>query len=136
MAGLRLGYAVCPDLEMTERICGGSQPWNVSSLAQAAGITALDCMDWAEKARELIWEEKQYLLRALELMGISVLPSDTNYLLLSGVPGLYEGLLEKGILIRNCENYRGLNAGDCRIAVRTHEENMMLLEAVREVLYA
>ena len=136
MAGLRLGYAVCPDLEMTERICGGSQPWNVSSLAQAAGITALDCMDWAEKARELIREEKQYLLRALELMGISVLPSDTNYLLLSGVPGLYEGLLEKGILIRNCENYRGLNAGDCRIAVRTHEENMMLLEAVREVLYA
>ncbi len=136
MAGVRLGYAICPDPEMTDHICLRSQPWNVSSLAQAAGVAALDCPDWAEQARELIREEKEYLLRAMELMGITVLPSDTNYLLLSGVPGLYESLLLRGILIRNCENYRGLGPGDVRIAVRTHEENETLLEAIREVLHA
>ena len=136
MAGIRLGYAVCPDSEMTDRICLRSQPWNVSSLAQAAGIAALECKDWAAQGRELIREEKKYLLRALELMGVTVMPSNANYLLLSGVPGLYEGLLSRGILIRNCENYRGLTAGDCRIAVRTHEENEALLQAIREVLYA
>ena len=136
MAGIRLGYAVCPDPEITEKICMSSQPWNVSSIAQAAGLAALDCPDWAKQGRKLIQEEKQYLLRALELMGVSVFPSDANYLLLSGVSGLYEGLLQRGILIRNCGNYRGLKAGDCRIAVRTHEENEALLEAIREVLYA
>ena len=136
MAGIRLGYAVCPEPELLARICRMSQPWNVSSIAQAAGLAALDCPDWAEQARELIREEKQYLLRALELMGISVLPGDANYLMLSGVQGLYEGLLSRGILIRNCENYRGLGPGDVRIAVRTHEENETLLEAVREVLHA
>ena len=42
-------------------------------------------------------------------------------------------LREKGILIRNCENYAGLRPGWYRIAVRTHEENEALLRAVREV---
>ncbi len=79
---------------------------------------------------------KKYLLRELRGLGISVLAGDANYLLLSGAPGLYEGLLEKGILIRNCENYRGLSAGDCRIAVRTHEENQALISTIREVIHA
>ena len=57
-----------------------------------------------------------------------------NFLMLSGVPGLYARLLtEKQILIRSCANYRGLDAGDCRIAVRTHAENEQLIEALREV---
>ncbi len=135
MAGLRLGYAVCPNRELTDRICLQSQPWNVSSLAQAAGVAALDCTGWAEKARALIRVEKDYLTKELRGLGVSVLPSDANYLLLSGVPGLYDRLLDRGILIRNCENYRGLTAGDCRIAVKTRGENEALIEAIREVLH-
>ena len=135
MPGIRLGYAVCPNSELVDRICIQSQPWNVSSLAQAAGVAALDCEGWAETTRALMRKEKDYLSRELEGMGISVLHSDANFLMLSGVPGLYDRLLEKGILIRNCENYHGLGEGDCRIAVRTHEENEVLIETVREVLH-
>ena len=36
-------------------------------------------------------------------------------------------------MIRDCRNYRGLGEGDCRIAVRAHEENKRLIEAIREV---
>ncbi|MBR6322244.1 MAG: aminotransferase class I/II-fold pyridoxal phosphate-dependent enzyme [Lachnospiraceae bacterium] len=136
MAGLRLGYAVCPDRELSEQICGSSQPWNVSSIAQAAGLAALDCTDWAQKARILIREEKRYLTEELSLLGICVLPGDANYLLLQGVPGLYEKLKQRGILIRNCENYRGLDAGDCRIAIRKHEDNETLIAAVKEIIHA
>lgn len=135
ITGLRLGYAICPHPEMTGRICHSSQPWNVSSLAQAAGIAALDCPEWPEKARQLITREKNYLYRELRGLGIFVLPGDANYLLLSGVPQLFERLLKKGILIRNCENYRGLTTGDFRIAVRTHEENKALIETIREVIH-
>ena len=135
MAGLRLGYAICPEQEMVDRICLQSQPWNVSSLAQAAGVAALDCEGWGERTRALIREEKRYLVQELEKMGISVLHSDVNFLLLSGVPGLYEKLLRKGILIRNCDNYHGLGEGDCRIAVRTHEENEALIKAIQEVFH-
>ena len=135
MAGLRLGYAVCPRREMLECICGQNQCWNVSAPAQAAGIAALGCGDWAEKARAVIRQEKRWLTGELEGLGIAVLPSDANFLLLSGVSGLYEGLLKRGILIRDCSSYRGLQHGDCRIAIKTHEENRMLLAAVREVLH-
>ncbi len=136
LSGLRLGYAICPSQDMTDRICRCSQPWNVSSPAQAAGIAALDCPEWPDEARRLIAREKDYLVRELRNLGISVLPGDANYLLLSGVPGLYDRLLRRGILIRNCENYRGLSSGDCRIAVRTHEDNQALIKAVREVIHA
>lgn len=134
MAGIRLGYAICPNQEIIDRICRCSQPWNVSSPAQAAGLAALSCGKWLQDARKLIAAEKKYLTNQLEGLGIQVLPGDANYLLLSGVPELYDRLLARGILIRNCENYRGLTAGDCRIAVRTHRENQMLIEAIRKIL--
>jgi threonine-phosphate decarboxylase len=43
-------------------------------------------------------------------------------------------MLRKGILIRDCSNYHGLEDGDCRIAVKTHEENVELIKALKEVL--
>ncbi len=133
MAGVRLGYAICRNTGLLSAMCRGIQPWNVSSPAQAAGLAALDCPEWPERARRLIRTEKEYLTNELRSMGITVLPGAANYLMRSGVPGLYERLLERGILIRNCRNYRGLEDGDGRIAVRTREENESLLKAIREV---
>ena len=125
--GIRLGYGICPNTEMLDRICRRSQFWNVSTPAQAAGLAALDCADWVLAARKLIREEKKFLTESFRDLGITVFPSDANFLLLSGVPGLYDRLLARGILIRSCENYRGLSSGDCRIAVRTHPENEALI---------
>ena len=136
MAGARLGYAVCKNAAMLDAICSVSQPWNVSSLAQAAGLAALDCPEWPEKARELFKTEKPYLISELKKLGVSVLPGDANYLMLSGEPGLCEALAEKGILVRSCANYRGLTDGDLRIAVRTRRENEALVRAIGEIKHA
>ena len=136
MAGARLGYAVCRDRDFALEACRMAQPWNVSTMAQAAGLAALDCTAFVARTKALIAEEKQYLLRELRALGISVLPGRANFLMLSGVPGLYDRLLEKRILIRSCANYRGLDEGDCRIAVRTHEENEQLIAALREICHA
>jgi threonine-phosphate decarboxylase len=134
MAGVRLGYAVSRDQNLLLRMCRTVQPWNVSAPAQAAGAAALDCRAFVARTLALIAEERDYLLRELRALGIEVLPGDANFLMLSGVPGLYERLrTEQGILIRSCANYRGLNEGDCRIAVRTHEENEQLIAALREI---
>ena len=96
----------------------------------------MDCREFVQKTKELICTEKQYLMAELEKLGISFIPGQANYLMLSGVPGLYEKLLEKKILIRRCANYHGLDEGDCRIAVRTHEENAALIAALREIYHA
>lgn len=136
MAGVRLGYAVCPRRDMMEKMCRLVQPWNVSTIAQAAGEAALDCTEFVKRTREVLSEEKQYLLRELRALNIAVLSGDANYLMLSGVPELYGQLLEREILIRSCGNYRGLDAGDCRIAVWTHDENAALIAALREICHA
>ncbi len=135
MAGVRLGYAISKHGGLLSAMSEATQPWNVSTVAQQAGLAALECRDWARQARALFKTEKAYLTRALTALGVSVLPGDANYLLLSGVPGLYERLLEKGILVRDCGNYRGLERGDVRIAVRTHEENAALVAAIAEALH-
>ena len=119
MAGLRLGYGLCKNRELLDRMCRLVQPWNVSTLAQAAGLVALDCLDWPEQARRLIQKEKPWLCGYLPALGFEVLPGDANYLFFSGAPGLYEKLRARGVLIRDCANYRGLQPGDCRIAVRS-----------------
>ncbi len=134
MAGVRLGYGICKEKEMLSRMCFTVQPWNVSALAQAAGCAALECGDWTKETKKKIFEEKRYLLDELEKLGIRHLPGAANFIMLCGLPGLYGKMLRKGILIRDCSNYHGLEDGDCRIAVKTHEENEELIKALKEVL--
>ena len=133
MAGLRLGYGLCKNRELLAAMSRLVQPWNVSTPAQAAGLAALDHPEWPRRARELLEKEKRFLTEGLATLGFAVLPGDANFLFFSGAAGLYEKLREKGVLIRDCANYRGLRPGDYRIAVRTHRENESLLEAIEEV---
>ena len=67
-------------------------------------------------------------------MGIKIYPGEANFLLLYSKVDLYDRLLKKGILVRDCSNYQGLRKGFIRIAIRMPEENDKLLSAIREVL--
>lgn len=133
MAGIRLGYCMSGDSALLTEMSHGVQPWNVSSLAQAAGVAALCERDFLRKTRELIARERPWLQAQLEALGFWVCPSHTNFLLFQGDAGLHEGLREKKIAIRNCDNYHGLGPGWYRVAVRLHGENEELIQAMKEV---
>ena len=133
MAGIRLGYCLCSDSGLLERMSKAVQPWNVSSLAQAAGVAALQEQAFLQKTKDLIAVERQWLKTELEAVGFLVCTSSTNYLLFKGPVNLYLKLKEKKIAIRNCDNYYGLGPGWYRIAVRLHEENERLIRAMKEV---
>ena len=47
---------------------------------------------------------------------------------------LVQPLRRRGILLRGCGNYQGLDQAWYRTAVRTHEENARLIQAVQEAL--
>lgn len=131
MAGVRLGYCLSGNQRLLEDMRRAGQPWAVSSLAQEAGIAALKADQYVLKARTLIGMEKEYLLGRLKGLGINVLGSEANYIFFfSGIPDLAKDLCEKGILIRDCSNYAGLTKGYYRIAVRSHGENLRLIEAL------
>ena len=133
MAGLRLGYCLSADQALLAKMSRVMQPWNVSLPAQRAGTAALKEQEFLRRSRELIREERPWLAAQLEEQGLRVCPSQANYLLLKSGRELAAPLLERGILIRDCSNYAGLGSGWYRIAVRTHEENQKLIDALAEI---
>jgi len=134
MAGLRLGYIIASDTELLDKTNAAAQCWSVSTPAQIAGLAALNCTGWIDKTRRLVVEEREFLRDSIGRMGITVYRSEANYLLLQSERPLYKPLLEKGILIRACENFAGLDASFYRIGIKKREENKRFLQALREVL--
>ena len=134
MAGVRLGYAMSGNTEFLTAMSEKTQCWNVSTLAQAAGIAALGCRDFLAESVRKISAERRHLTEELTHLGIRVYPGEANYLLLYSDTGLFEKLMERGIMVRDCSNYIGLSAGFVRIAIRTGEENDRLLTELKEVL--
>ena len=130
MAGLRLGYLVSSDLLLLQKIRRGIQPWNVSIPAQMAGVKALSDREYLDKTRELIREEKAYLLTELgNGLAEEIYGHDANYIFFKAEPGLKERLLAEGILIR-AFNIAG--GSYYRIGIRTHEENAELIRRWRK----
>lgn len=133
IAGLRLGFAICSDQSLTEKICKYSQCWNVSLPAQLAGIAAIKCTDYVADTLTILAEEKEFLTKNLTGLGIKVFEGRANYLMIRGNSRLYDLLLEKGILIRQCCNFAGLDDSYFRIAVRGRDENLVLIETLEEI---
>ena len=124
MAGLRLGYALCSDTALLEKMGRSGPPWAVSTPAQAAGVAALEAEDYRRALRALVAEERPRLQRGLETLGCRVVPGQANYLLFfHQEPDLCPKLRARGVLLRDCGDYAGLGRGWYRAAVRTGREN-------------
>lgn len=134
MAGVRLGYVLCANTGFLEQVRRAGQPWAVSSLAQAAGVAALEETDYVRRVRELTAAERAWLFRRLTGLGLRVIPGEANYLLFRSPRPLEEPLARRGILLRSCGNYVGLDDTWYRAAVRTRRDNRRLMEALEEVL--
>lgn len=134
MAGVRLGYGLTENRELLEKMAQVTQPWNISVMAQAAGIAALKECSYVEQGRKLVFEEAVYLKEGLKELGFHTYPSEANYIFFRGEPGLFEKGIQNGVILRDCSNYPGLSDGYYRIAVRTRAENEKLLEALRNCL--
>lgn len=133
MPGLRLGYGLCGNRDLAERIFSCGQPWGVSIPAQAAGVAALQEQGYLERMRRLIQTERRWLSENLARLGLRVFPSEANYILFrteTEIP-LRERMEQRGVLIRACGNYRGLDNRYYRIAVRGHDENERLIAALK-----
>lgn len=133
MPGLRLGYGVTVDQTLLNGLEKVRQPWSVSTPAQAAGIAALKEEERVERAKSFIREERKMMEKEFERIGVSYFPSSANYMLIKSGYDLFSLLKEKGILIRDCSNYRGLEKGFYRTAIKTRDDNEVLIQALEEI---
>lgn len=134
LASLRLG-ALITDAAHVQWIHRIRNPFNVSSLAQVAGIAALKDQDFAQRVCQETWEGLDYLRSELTKRGFEVLPSEGNFLLFKtdiSAQSLYEEWLKRGIIVRPVKNY-GWDQF-LRISVGTREENDLALKALDEIL--
>lgn len=134
LAGLRLGYAIAaPELvAYMERV---RQPFNVNSLAQSAGIAAIDDKNFLKKTRRLILEGKDFIYRELSKMGLGFVPSTANFILIdTGTDGVkvFKDMLKFGVIVRDMKQY-GLN-NFIRLTIGTPKENLRAMRVLRKVL--
>jgi histidinol-phosphate aminotransferase len=137
LAGLRVGYAI-GNPELIEALEQVRAPFSVNSLAQAAAIAALSDRRYLRKVVAMIRKGRNYLRRELSRLGMRVLPSDANFLMVdvkslgTDAPSLCEFLAKKGILIRDLSNFRGAGPSWVRITVGKPEQNERLVAALRQ----
>ncbi|HDY99889.1 MAG TPA: aminotransferase class I/II-fold pyridoxal phosphate-dependent enzyme, partial [Nitrospirae bacterium] len=141
IAGLRIGYGVFHK-DLINRIKKFKEPWTVNNLAQKAAIAALDDSSYADETMRLMRDEKQFLEHGFREAGIEFFPSAANYYLLT--PPLEKGggemivanLRQKGILVRDCSNFKGLDGSYIRVAVKSREHNKILLKELLKLCRA
>lgn len=136
MPGIRLGYGICGNRALLERMEAAGQCWGVSVLASEAGIAALGEKEYKKQAVCLVQKERAYLKEELQAAGMQVWDGQADYLFFRapGIRDLYERLLPYGILIRRCGNYRGLDETYYRIAVKDHAANVRFADALKRAV--
>ncbi len=136
--GLRLGFLLA-QAPVGDSLDRAKDPWNVNTLAQAAGVAALDDEAYRAASVAAVAVAREELAAALAaLPGVRPFPASANFILarLEGAtaPALRQAMLRDGILIRDCSNYPGLSPAYIRLAVKLPEQNAAVLAALEKNL--
>ncbi|HVJ21503.1 MAG TPA: histidinol-phosphate transaminase [Polyangiaceae bacterium] len=132
LAAMRVGYAVgpAPLIDYMNRV---RAPFNVSTLGQVGAVAALGDPAHVQRSATLNRAERARLSAELERMGLKVVPSQANFVLVDvGRPGrgVYDALLKKGVIVRPFASL----PTSLRVTVGLEHENERFLGALREVL--
>jgi threonine-phosphate decarboxylase len=135
LTGLRIGYGVF-HMDSINQIRQFKEPWTVNTLAQQGAIAAIADNEYVVETHALIKREKDFLEKSFQELRIQYIPSSVNYYLLKTENNeeIVSGLKEKGILVRDCSNFRGLEGSYLRVAVKSRSENVRLIEKLSKLL--
>ena len=134
LAGLRAGFALCSDEKTARTLEEIAPPWSLSTAAQVAAVASLADSEFKERTKALIDEEREYMREKLSCLGIKKVWGRANFLLFRSRIGLKSELERKGIMIRSCSSFDGLNPAFFRVAIKSRRENDELLSALRACL--
>lgn len=134
LAGLRIGYGIM-DPSTADYLNRVRQPFNTSSIAQAAALAALDDDDFLSRTQDVIWSGLDYLYDEMEKMRLPYFRSQANFFLIE-MPceaGLvFEQMLRRGVIIRSMASY-GLDRF-IRVNAGLLEENERFVRTLAAVL--
>ena len=132
LAGIRIGYGFAHQ-DLIANLLKVKLPFEPSTLAQAAGIAALRDKEFLHRSLEMNARGLRLLTDSFRSMGLEVVPSDANFVMLplgsaEDARALTEALLRDGVIVRPLGAF-GLP--QCiRISTGTDEENARCVQAV------
>lgn len=136
MAASRLGYLVA-DPAVVAGCEAVVLPYHLSAPTQVAGLLALRFRAEMERRVAAVAEERGRVAAGLAGLPVASWPSDASFVLFRPLARpaveVWQGLLDRGVLVRDCSTWEGLE-GCLRVTVGTHEENGRFLDALEEVL--
>ncbi len=135
--GLRIGFLVA-EPSVISSVRRELQPWPLNCVGEAFAIAcARNAEPFLTESREKISHERARLVGELRKMGYRPFPAVANYLLVKSPrmrgAEMQSRLLERGILVRRCDNFPSLDDSFFRIAVRSKADNDKLLFALAAI---
>ena len=134
LAGLRIGYAFTPRW-LPPWYARAGTPFTVNSVSMAAAAAALSdngpCRA-VHRTGEARWRK-----RFADEVKYPVLPSDANFVMIDVAPHksdeMVEELARKGVVVRSCRSFAGLEDHYIRVSVGEDWENEQFIEEINDV---
>jgi histidinol-phosphate aminotransferase len=138
LAGVRIGYGFAHE-ELIGNLLKVKLPFEPSAPAQAAGIAALADKEFLHRSLELNARGLRYLTSSFHEMGLDVVESDANFLMLvlpdpEQARRRVEELLMQGVILRPLAAFGLPNC--VRVSTGTDEENEICVAAMQKALSA
>lgn len=139
--GIRLGYGICSNNNILNKINKYKDPWSVNSIANLIGITMFSDIEYIDKTRNLILNEKNYIYKELsKIENLKVYKTNSNFILCKILNNkitsteLFEFLIKYNILIRDAKDFTFLDNTFFRFCILSENNNKLLIEKLKEVL--
>ena len=140
LAGMRIGYGLACE-EIIEYMHRIKPVFSLTRLSFVAALNTFRDKDYIAQSIEKGIESRQYLYDEVsKIDGLNVFPSKSNFMLI-GVKDtgftatqLAHELMKKGIIVRDCTSFKGLDEYWIRISICTLEEDEKFIEILKEVL--
>jgi threonine-phosphate decarboxylase len=139
--GLRLGYAICNNPDLYQKMDAIKNPWTINSLAGAAGEIMFSDIDYINGTKEFTHKERNYFIHQLDqIPNVKYYDSYGNFILVKiskkGITAydVFVHCIKKGLMIRDCSDFPGLDEHFIRFCFMEHEKNVELMEALKEIL--
>lgn len=140
LAGMRVGYGLgSPQLiDYMKRV---KPVFSLTRLSQIAATATLADNEYIERSTGVSIESRDYLYEELsKIAELDVYESKANYLLVdtrkTGMKSqvLTKKLLKKGIIVRDCASFRGLDDYWIRVSVGTLEEDVRFIKVIEQII--
>ena len=130
LAGLRIGYAFTPRWLPPWYQRAGT-PFTVNAVSMAAAAAALGDKGHAER---YIAQVKRWRKRFADEVKYPVLPSDANFVMIDVSPHksdeMVEELARKGVVVRSCRSFAGLDDHYIRVSIGEDWENELFVKVI------